>query len=87
MGYLRQWPAAEGAKEDSSFSLERLHEQPFHSAVTRYLRGRRLPSAHKKLLDGGALASTPKLGYYGSYAFVIWLAVRASYNALERYTT
>lgn len=80
MDYLRQVGGSkEAAKELKLFNLSeyltnrfsRLSEQIYHENVAL---------ARKKVFWGGLLSIIATLGYYGSYAFVIWRAVSGAYS-------
>jgi ATP-binding cassette subfamily B protein len=80
MDYLRQVGASrEGAKELKLFGLSGFLTGRFRQ-ISQRICEENVALSRRKLFWGGALALVGTLGYYGSYAFVIWRALHGAYN-------
>jgi ATP-binding cassette subfamily B protein len=75
MDYLRQVAGSrEGAKELKLFNLADYLTGRF-SVLSQQIYEENVELSRRKLVGGGILTMIGTLGYYGSYAFVIWRAV------------
>jgi ATP-binding cassette subfamily B protein len=80
MDYLRQVAASrEGAKELKVFGLSGFLTGRFRQ-ISQKICEENVALSRRKLFWGGSLALVGTLGYYGSYAFVIWRALHGAYN-------
>jgi ATP-binding cassette subfamily B protein len=80
MDYLRQVAASrEGAKELKLFGLSGFLTGRFRQ-ISQRICEENVALSRSKLFWGGSLALVGTLGYYGSYAFVIWRALHGAYN-------
>ena len=80
MDYLRQVAASrEGAKELKLFGLSGFLTGRFRQ-ISQRICEENVALSRGKLFWGGSLALVGTLGYYGSYAFVIWRALHGAYN-------
>jgi ATP-binding cassette subfamily B protein len=80
MDYLRQVAASrEGAKELKLFGLSGFLTGRFRQ-ISQRICEENVALSRRKLFWGGSLALVGTLGYYGSYAFVIWRALHGAYN-------
>jgi ATP-binding cassette subfamily B protein len=80
MDYLRQVAASrEGAKELKLFGLSGFLTGRFRQ-ISQKICEENVALSRRKLFWGGSLALVGTLGYYGSYAFVIWRALHGAYN-------
>jgi ATP-binding cassette subfamily B protein len=80
MDYLRQVAASrEGAKELKVFGLSGFLTDRFRQ-ISQRICDENVALSRRKLFWGGSLALVGTLGYYGSYAFVIWRALHGAYN-------
>jgi ATP-binding cassette subfamily B protein len=80
MDYLRQVGASrEGAKELKLFGLSGFLTGRFRQ-ISQRICEENVALSRRKLFWGGSLALVGTLGYYGSYAFVIWRALHGAYN-------
>jgi ATP-binding cassette subfamily B protein len=80
MDYLRQVGGSkEAAKELKLFNLSRYLTERF-SQLSQQIYDENVALSRKKLIWGGLLSVTGTLGYYGSYAWVIWQAVHGAYD-------
>ena len=80
MDYLRQVAASrEGAKELKVFGLSGFLTGRFRQ-ISQRIYEENVALSRRKLFWGGSLALVGTLGYYGSYAFVIWRALHGAYN-------
>ena len=80
MDYLRQVAASrEGAKELKLFGLSGFLTGRFRQ-ISQRICEENVALSRRKLFWGGALVLMGTLGYYGSYAFVIWRALQGAYN-------
>ena len=80
MDYLRQVGASrEGAKELKLFGLSGFLTGRFRQ-ISQKICDENVALSRRKLFWGGALVLVGTLGYYGSYAFVIWRALHGAYN-------
>jgi ATP-binding cassette, subfamily B, bacterial len=80
MDYLRQVAASrEGAKELKLFGLSSFLTGRFRQ-ISQKICEENVALSRRKLFWGGSLALVGTLGYYGSYAFVIWRALDGAYN-------
>jgi len=80
MDYLRQVAASrEGAKELKLFGLSGFLTGRFRQ-ISQKICEENVALSRRKLFWGGSLALVGTLGYYGSYAFVIWRALDGAYN-------
>ena len=80
MDYLRQVAASrEGAKELKVFGLSGFLTGRFRQ-ISQRICEENVALSRRKLFWGGSLALVGTLGYYGSYAFVIWRALDGAYN-------
>jgi ATP-binding cassette subfamily B protein len=80
MDYLRQVGASrEGAKELKLFGLSGFLTGRFRQ-ISQRICEENVALSRRKLFWGGALVLVGTLGYYGSYAFVIWRALHGAYN-------
>ncbi len=84
MDYLRQVAGSrEGAKELKLFNLAGYLTGRF-SKLSQQVYEENVDLSRRKLFWGGLLTMIGTLGYYGSYAFVIYRAVTGSYD-IETY--
>jgi ATP-binding cassette, subfamily B, bacterial len=75
MDYLRQVAGSrEGAKELKLFNLAEYLTGRF-STLSQQIYEENVALSRRKLIGGGIFTMIGTLGYYGSYAFVIWRAV------------
>ena len=80
MDYLRQVAASrEGAKELKLFGLSGFLTGRFRQ-ISQRICEENVALSRRKLFWGGSLTLVGILGYYGSYAFVIWRALHGAYN-------
>ncbi|HVW78005.1 MAG TPA: ABC transporter ATP-binding protein [Alloacidobacterium sp.] len=80
MDYLRQVGGSkEAAKELKLFNLNEYLTNRF-AALAEQIYQENIALSRKKLIGGGLLGILSTLGYYGSYAYVIWRAVNGYYN-------
>src|ERR1700733_13774324 len=80
MDYLRQVGGSkEAAKELKLFNLNEYLTNRF-AALSEQIYKENIALSRKKLFGGGLLGILSTLGYYGSYAYVIWRAVHGYYN-------
>ncbi len=80
MDYLRQVAASrEGAKELKLFGLSGFLTGRFRQ-ISQRICEENVALSRGKLFWGGSLTLVGILGYYGSYAFVIWRALHGAYN-------
>jgi ATP-binding cassette subfamily B protein len=80
MEYLRQVAGSrEGAKEVKLFGLSGFLTGRFRQ-LSEKIYEENVALSRSKLFWGGALALLGTLGYYGSYALVIWQALHGAYN-------
>ena len=80
MDYLRQVAGSrEGAKELKVFGLSGFLTGRFRQ-ISQRIYEENVALSRRKLFWGGLLALLGTLGYYGSYAFVIWKALHGAYN-------
>jgi len=80
MDYLRQVAGSrEGAKELKVFGLSGFLTGRFRQ-ISQRIYEENVALSRRKLFWGGSLALVGTLGYYGSYAFVIWRALHGAYN-------
>ncbi|HEX5235997.1 MAG TPA: ABC transporter ATP-binding protein [Silvibacterium sp.] len=80
MDYLRQVGGSkEAAKELKLFNLSHYFTERF-SRLSQQIYDENVALSRKKLIWGGLLSITGTLGYYGSYAWVIWRAVHGAYD-------
>jgi ATP-binding cassette subfamily B protein len=80
MDYLRQVAASrEGAKELKLFGLSGFLTGRFRQ-ISQKICDENVALSRRKLFWGGSLTLVGILGYYGSYAFVIWRALHGAYN-------
>ena len=80
MDYLRQVAGSrEGAKELKVFGLSGFLTGRFRQ-ISQRIYEENVALSRRKLFWGGLLALLGTLGYYGSYAFVIWKALQGAYN-------
>ena len=80
MDYLRQVGGSkEAAKELKLFNLSGYLTERF-SGLSQQIYDENVALSRKKLIWGGLLSITGTLGYYGSYAWVIWRAVHGAYD-------
>src|SRR6266404_758920 len=80
MDYLRQVAASrEGAKELKVFGLSGFLTGRFRQ-ISQRIYEENVALSRRKLFWGGSLALVGTLGYYGSYAFVIWRALHGAYS-------
>ncbi len=80
MDYLRQVAGSrEGAKELKVFGLSGFLTGRFRE-ISQRICEENVALSRRKLFWGGSLALVGTLGYYGSYAFVIWRALHGDYN-------
>ena len=80
MDYLRQVAGSrEGAKELKVFGLSGFLTGRFRR-ISQRIYEENVALSRRKLFWGGLLALLGTLGYYGSYAFVIWKALHGAYN-------
>src|SRR5271154_426864 len=76
MDYLRQVAGSrEGAKEVKLYNLADYFTGRF-TALSKRIYEENVDLSRRKLFWGGILTMIGTLGYYGSYVFVIWRAVR-----------
>jgi ATP-binding cassette, subfamily B, bacterial len=76
MDYLRQAAGSrEGAKELKLYNLADYFTNRF-SDLSKQIYDENVDLSRRKLFWGGILTMIGTLGYYGSYAFVIWRAVQ-----------
>ncbi len=76
MDYLRQAAGSrEGAKELKLYNLADYFTSRF-TALSKQIYEENVDLSRRKLFWGGLLTMIGTLGYYGSYAFVIWRAVQ-----------
>jgi ATP-binding cassette subfamily B protein len=76
MDYLRQAAGSrEGAKELKLYNLADYFTGRFTS-LSKQIYDENVDLSRRKLFWGGLLTMVGTLGYYGSYVFVIWRAVR-----------
>jgi ATP-binding cassette, subfamily B, bacterial len=76
MDYLRQAAGSrEGAKELKLYNLANFFTGRF-TALSKQIYEENVDLSRRKLFWGGLLTMIGTLGYYGSYVFVIWRAVR-----------
>jgi ATP-binding cassette subfamily B protein len=80
MDYLRQVGGSkEAAKELKLFNLSEYLTERF-SKLSEQIYHENVALAKRKVFWGGVLSIIATLGYYGSYAFVIWRAVNGFYS-------
>lgn len=80
MDYLRQVAGSrEGAKELKVFGLSGFLTGRFRQ-ISQRIYEENVALSRRKLFWGGSLVLVGTLGYYGSYAFVIWRALHGAYN-------
>jgi ATP-binding cassette, subfamily B, bacterial len=80
MDYLRQVAGSrEGAKELKLFGLSGFLTGRFRE-ISQRICEENVALSRRKLFWGGSLALAGTLGYYGSYAFVIWRALHGAYS-------
>ena len=80
MDYLRQVAGSrEGAKELKVFGLSGFLTGRFRQ-ISQRIYEENVALSRRKLFWGGLLALLGTLGYYGSYAFVIWQALHGAFN-------
>ena len=80
MDYLRQVAGSrEGAKELKVFGLSGFLTGRFRQ-ISQRIYEENVALSRRKLFWGGSLALVGTLGYYGSYAFVIWRALHGAYS-------
>jgi ATP-binding cassette, subfamily B, bacterial len=80
MDYLRQVAGSrEGAKELKVFGLSGFLTGRFRQ-ISQRIYDENVALSRRKLFWGGSLAVLGTLGYYGSYAFVIWQALHGAYD-------
>ena len=80
MDYLRQVAGSrEGAKELKVFGLSGFLTGRFRQ-ISQRIYEENVALSRRKLFWGGLLTLLGTLGYYGSYAFVIWKALQGAYN-------
>jgi ATP-binding cassette subfamily B protein len=80
MDYLRQLGGSkEAAKELKLFNLNEYLTNRF-AALSDQIYKENIALSRTKLIGGGLLGILGTLGYYGSYAYVIWRAVHGYYN-------
>jgi ATP-binding cassette subfamily B protein len=80
MDYLRQVGGSkEAAKELKLFNLNEYLTNRF-AGLAEQIYKENVALSRKKLIGGGLLGILSTLGYYGSYAYVIWRAVHGYYN-------
>jgi ATP-binding cassette subfamily B protein len=80
MDYLRQVAGSrEGAKELKVFGLSGFLTGRFRQ-ISQRIYEENVALSQRKLFWGGSLTLVGTLGYYGSYAFVIWRALHGAYN-------
>jgi ATP-binding cassette, subfamily B, bacterial len=80
MDYLRQVAGSrEGAKELKLFGLSGFLTGRFRQ-ISQRICEENVALSRRKLFWGGSLALVGTLGYYGSYAFVIWRALHGAYS-------
>ena len=79
MDYLRQVGGSkEAAKELKLFNLSEYLTNRF-AALSQRIYEENVELSRRKLFWGGLLSMLGILGYYGSYAYVIWWAVQGQY--------
>ncbi len=82
MDYLRQVAGSrEGAKEMKLFSLDRFFAGRFDQ-LSRHIYEENVAFSRRKLVAGGLLNIVGTLGYYGSYAFIIYRAITGHYSSI-----
>jgi ATP-binding cassette subfamily B protein len=80
MDYLRQVGGSkEAAKELKLFNLNEYLTNRF-AGLSEQIYKENVALSRKKLIGGGLLGILSTLGYYGSYAYVIWRAVHGYYS-------
>ena len=80
MDYLRQIGGSkEAAKELKLFNLNEYLTNRF-ATLSDQIYEENVALSRKKLFGGGLLGVLGTMGYYGSYAYVIWRAVHGSYS-------
>jgi ATP-binding cassette subfamily B protein len=80
MDYLRQVAGSrEGAKELKVFGLSGFLTGRFRE-ISQRIYEENVALSRRKLFWGGLLTLLGTLGYYGSYAFVIWQALHGAFN-------
>jgi ATP-binding cassette subfamily B protein len=80
MDYLRQVGGSkEAAKELKLFNLNEYLTNRF-AVLSEQIYRENVALSRKKLIGGGLLGILGTLGYYGSYAYVIWRAVHGYYS-------
>ena len=80
MDYLRQIGGSkEAAKELKLFNLNEYLTNRF-ATLSDQIYKENVALSRKKLFGGGLLGVLGTMGYYGSYAYVIWRAVHGSYS-------
>ena len=85
MDYLRQVGGSkEAAKELKLFNLSRYLTDRF-TKLARGIYEENVELSRRKLIWGGLLSMVGTLGYYGAYAYVIWLAVHGAYRDIHTY--
>jgi ATP-binding cassette subfamily B protein len=85
MDYLRQVGGSkEAAKELKLFNLSQYLTDRFTKLAQR-IYSENVALSKRKLIWGGLLSMIGTLGYYGAYAYVIWLAVHGAYRDIHTY--
>jgi ATP-binding cassette, subfamily B, bacterial len=85
MEYLRQVGGSkEAAKELKLFNLSGYLTTRF-TKLAEKIYTENVELSKRKLLWGGLLSMVGTLGYYGAYAYVIWLAVHGAYQDIHTY--
>ena len=85
MDYLRQVGGSkEAAKELKLFNLSQYLTERF-TKLAQGIYAENVELSRSKLLWGGLLSMVGTLGYYGAYAYVIWLAVHGAYRDIHTY--
>lgn len=85
MDYLRQVGGSkEAAKELKLFNLSSYLTERFTRLANGIYR-ENVNLSQRKLIWGGLLSIVGVLGYYGAYAYIIWLAVHGAYNNIQTY--
>ena len=85
MDYLRQVGGSkEAAKELKLFNLSQYLTERF-TKLARRIYEENVELSRRKLIWGGLLSMVGTLGYYGAYAYVIWLAVHGAYRDIHTY--